>query len=218
IENRLSGSKRYKSKFYVGSSVYVQNNWLVNPKTLTYANPDELNRNRLLFTTGISLHAGKPIRPRLDLVAEYFHQQSEGQDYQEYIEGTYQKTGIRLSYTAAEITAKTLRYYQIKHEWLFSRNLFIGAFGEKLTDAYLYNQATTTDLRPSINTYNFGLVTGGEISFQPGNRISYHTGVRFRYGLTNIYAKNPETAYSLLSPSSTLSGRVYFSVQYHIGK
>ena len=175
------------SRWFVGQTSEVNNNWLLNQDLKNAARQE--SKNSILphmsmthaFVLSKEVHPGKSIR------AEFIVAKREGQNILTYSEGIIQRKTLDLNYSGLTILADQKSLYtqsifgfQVKSHWLGGVSLCVLS-GSKLAIGQLENTPM------GYRKMNVSLVAGYEKEVLLSKRISLASGFRLSGGLTNIF-------------------------------
>lgn len=183
----------YKS-FDIGLTGSVKNIWLLNKATYIGLEKHTLTATIADFGKDLGLIGAYTFSNKLGIQGEVFLLAEKGQKYKEYLNGKYVTREIDLNYYSFNLL---LNYNLNKRN--FGSSLIIGGYGSILKTAYEVVDDKATDQSSNFLKHDFGAVIGYEFNRQVMENLIFTTGLRFNYGLMNIYNDkfNPTTAGSL---------------------
>jgi hypothetical protein len=175
------------SRWFVGQTSEVNNNWLFNHDLKNAARQE--SKNSILphvsmthaFVLSKEIHPGKFIR------AEFIVAKREGQNILTYSEGIVQRKTLNLNYSGLTLLVdqksmktQSIFGFPVKSHWLGGVSMCILS-GSKLAIGQIEN----TPL--GYRKMNVSLVAGYEKELLLSKRISFASGFRLAGGLTNIF-------------------------------
>jgi len=185
-QNPAGKERRAFRKFYVGTRGQLANTWLVNQKTISGFKSASLVSTNATFGSNFGLYAGTNLLNRLDLQADLNILAQNNQDYNEYLNGQYVSSKLKLDYSQL---ALSLRYYINSYNFMEGEHgINFGAYLAYLHNAYQNIDDQTLYISDSYNNIDYGLMVGYEYIFPLYGHLGMGTGVRAYYGLNNIYS------------------------------
>ena len=139
-----------------------------------------------------------------------------GQKYNELINGKFTPTDISLTYNEINLTAKLRRKQIFMYPLQATHILYAGPFIAKLNEANersLFNNSSSTKYKST----NMGAILGYDFELNFGKRFAISSGIRIKYGFTNIFKGDLQTP-AFINRTRTASGGVNFSVKYFFSK
>ena len=185
-QNQAGKERRAFRKFYVGTRGQLANTWLVNQKTISGFKSASLVSTNATFGSNFGLYAGTNLLNRLDLQADLNILAQNNQDYNEYLNGQYVTSKLKLDYSQL---ALSLRYYINSYNFMEGEHgINFGAYLAYLHNAYQNIDDQTYYISDSYNNIDYGLMVGYEYIFPLYGHLGMGTGIRAYYGLNNIYS------------------------------
>jgi len=173
-------------KFYVGTRGQLANTWLVNKKTISGFKSTSLVSTNATFGSNFGFFAGTNLLNRLDLQADFNILAQNNQDYNEYVDGQYVTSKLKLDYSQL---ALSLRYNINSYSFMEGEHgINIGGYLAYLHNAYQDIDGQIKYLSDSYNNIDYGLMLGYEYIFPLYGHLGLGTGLRAYYGLNNIYS------------------------------
>ena len=196
-----------QNSWHFGLTGNLANTWLLNATTRDGFGHDPSYKT--IFQAGYSLGivAGWYSRNKSSIQLEALLIDKGGQRYRHYIGDRMEDQELTLSY----LTGALLYKYRIGRSLSFvipttspilkrrikrretlnnATNLIVGLYGSYLYDASEFMDDQKTDITPLYHNMDFGFITGLEFNYRIRNALTLAPGIRFNYGLTNIYKGN----------------------------
>ena len=175
------------SRWFVGQTSEVNNNWLFNHDLKDAARSESNNSIHPSFSMSHAFVIAKEIHPNKFIRAEFILAKSEGQHFQTYLEGTIQHRSIELNYSGLTLLAdqksmktQSVLGFPLKSHWLGGVSMCFLS-GSKLAIGQEEN------IPVGYRKMNVSLVAGYEKEVLLSKRISLSSGLRLSGGLTNIF-------------------------------
>ncbi|MFO8234841.1 MAG: hypothetical protein R6U04_05510 [Bacteroidales bacterium] len=201
-----------KPKIYIGTSGQFTNTWLLSNKTLNSIKNSPYSAAEPQRNNSFSLIGGIELNDRLSFQVEGLLNNSNGQNYKEYLNGKFITNQINLNYSSIQLAG---RYKFIKEgkNIPVSHNLVFGTYGSYLQNANQHINDEQQNIRASYKNYDFGLLVGYEIDSRISQNLIFSSGVRLDPGLINIYSGSEELP-SEFNKTYTTSLSLQLSLKY----
>ncbi|MDT8402535.1 MAG: hypothetical protein RQ743_12640 [Bacteroidales bacterium] len=199
------------SKFYVGTTGQLANTWLVNQKTISGFKSASLVSTNATFGSNFGFYAGTNLLNRLDLQADLNLLAQNNQDYNEYLNGHYVSSKLKLDYSQL---ALSLRYYIMSDRFMHGEHgVNFGGYLAYLHNAYQKVDGETFYISDTYNKIDYGLVLAYEYIFPLYGQLGLGTGFRAYYGLNNIYSGD-EYIPAYMNVTNNASVNITLSLKY----
>ena len=175
------------SRWFVGQTSEVNNNWLFNHDLKNAARQESKNSILPHMSMTHAFVLSKEIQPGKYIRAEFIVAKREGQNILTYSEGIVQRKTLDLNYSGLTILAdqktlytRTIFGFPVKSHWIGGVSMCVLS-GSKLA----IGQSENTPI--GYRKMNVSLLAGYEKEVMLSNRISFASGFRLSGGLTNIF-------------------------------
>lgn len=210
-EGRATGQR----KLAVGFTAALKNTWLLNSETVKGLKGDGLNSAEVTIFPDIGVSLMYGFSPRWTAEFNLFLASRTGQRYMDYVYGQYTNKDIILKYTQMELLANYVYVPRWLGRGNISLVTALGAYYSSLSSAsqrssmkvsmvlsnYAFDgtnlsvvgaeNATTMTVQKEITSHyghdDYGVVAGFDLAYRMGARFTAVPGLRFKYGLVNIY-------------------------------
>ena len=194
--------------FAIGIYGAVKNRWLLNQATYKGLSSEELNTTLPSFGKNLGISAVYNVKQRVALQAELAYSE-EGQSYKDYINGHYTKKSINLQY----VNLSAILKYRLSPLVGFSKasnsSFLLGFYNSRLLSAEEKIRHKSQDVMAEYKPNDAGVLAGFEYEYSVSKSMVVTTGLRFKYGLTNIYSGKGRIPSSL---SKTRNGSVDLNI------
>lgn len=211
-EEVVKRTRNYKA--YIGVTSSIRNVWLLNDLTFRGFDENELHSTVPDFDMAIGLVSGLTLSDRLATQGEMMIISNYGQKYRDYVNGKYVKRDLDLDYFQLNVILS----YKLKlhNENKLSSSILLGPYWGLLKSASENIGKENIDIKANYKQSVFGVILGYEYLYSASPRLGLHSGLRFTYGISNIYSGNN------LIPASfrkTHPGAVSFNlgIRYNVG-
>lgn len=177
----------YRSGFSFGIGGAIKNHWLLNNTTYRGLSSEELTSTLPSFGKSLGILMSYDISTRVALQTELVYSE-EGQSYKDYIGGKYQKKTTALAYYSLSAIAKYRLHPLFAMSNASSSNVLLGIYYGRLQKAEEILENNVRDLSQEYKEFDTGIFVGYEYEYILFNSFTIVPGLRFRYGLTNIYS------------------------------
>jgi len=185
-EKVVKRTRNYKA--YIGVTSSIRNVWLLNDLTFRGFDENELHSTVPDFDMAIGLVSGITLSDRLATQGEMMIISNYGQKYRDYINGRYVKRDLDLDYFQLNVVFS----YKLKlhNENKLSSSILLGPYWGLLKSASENIGQETLDIKSNYRQSVFGVILGYEYLWSVSPRLGLHSGLRFTYGISNIYSGN----------------------------
>lgn len=187
IELGEKDSIAFRRGLSVGISGSIKNHWLLNNTTYRGLSSDELTTTLPSFGKNFGVLMAYDVSSRIVLQAELVYSE-EGQSYKDYIGGKYQKKTTALAYSSVSAIAKYRLHPLFAMSNAASSSVLLGIYYGRLQKAEEILEDNTRGLSHEYKDFDVGIFIGYEYEYKLFKSFVITPGVRFRYGLTNIYS------------------------------
>ncbi|OFX85298.1 MAG: hypothetical protein A2W99_14975 [Bacteroidetes bacterium GWF2_33_16] len=196
---------------YIGTIGQFANTWMLNDKTLNGLDSDNLTKTNASFGYNLGFFIGTNISQKTDMQLDLDFLVNNNQNYNEYLNGHYVSSQMRLNYSQASLS---LRYLIISKRFIKGEHrLSIGSYLGYLRNAYQVIEGESVSVLNTYNNFDYGLLLGYEYVIPVYNKIDIGTGFRAYYGLQNIYSGD-NTIPSYMNKTNNASVNITLSIKY----
>lgn len=204
-------SKKAFHDLYVGATGQFANTWMVNEKTINGLNGSNLTKTNASFGYTLGFFVGTNITRSIDLQLDVDVLVNSSQSYNEYLNGHYVSSQMKLNYSQAKLS---LKYSKLSKRLLIGEHgIILGAYLGYLRNANQYIDGISTSAYQSYNNMDYGLFIGYEYIIPLYKKIGIGTGFRAYYGLQNIYSGD-DFIPSYMNKTNNASINLTLSVKY----
>ena len=174
--------------FSLGITTAIKNTWLINNET--FEGFDRLNHNRtdLKFYPDIGINLNYQHNRRWGLETGLFLSSATGQTYRQYIHGKYTHRSISLNYLQWEIMASHTTGNRIfENPGSVRLKSMLGFYTSVMNSATEIIEDNRFDVKTLYSGFDYGIVLGQYVQWQPVQRIVFSPGIHVKWGLTDIY-------------------------------
>lgn len=208
-ENPTAHTPPYKISFGIHGA--IKNHWLLNQTTYRGLSSEELNTTLPSFGKSLGVSSTYNLASKVAVQAELGYAE-EGQRYKDYINGKYTKKSIDLSY----IHLATIFKYRLSPFLAIpgssNSSLLLGFYNGRLIHAQEKVGSYSRSVTNEYKSHNTGFLAGFEFERAISKSMLVTSGIRFNYGLTNIYTGNGRVPASL---NATRNGSVDLHISLH---
>lgn len=203
-----------KREYFIGTSGNFTNSWLLSNKTMNSIRNSPYSAAKPQRNNSFSLIGGINLNERLSLQIEALIEKSNGQDYQEYLNGKFINNQIHLNYSTLQVAGRYKFIKEGKHIPV-SHNLVFGTYAGYLHNANQNINDEEENIRNKYKNYDLGVLFGYEIDSRISHNLILSTGVRIDPGLINIYTGSEEIP-SEFNKTYTTSFSLQLSLKYNL--
>jgi hypothetical protein len=205
-EKEKSRTYSWQNSSY-GVYASLSNTWVMNNKTISGLRADELVRTQASYGKDIGVFYMQPLSVSTALRLEYLFYSQANQNYNEYYNGKYVASNISMRYQQFN-----LLFHWQPGEQNHRHTIYAGGYGGYLFQATQRIGDEEESLLREYSRLDYGFV-GGYWYQLPAfeQRIPLAIGVRFKYGMPNVFQGN-ESIPADFSSTRNLAFQVTFSV------
>lgn len=185
-EQGMAIGKRSRGKTSYGFQASLTNTWLMNDKTESGLQSDELVATQASYGKDFGLFVSHQLNSRWGLRLEYFFYNEVNQRYNEYYNGRYVNSAISLRYQQMDVLFEFAPFRNSSQH-----KMYCGLYGGYMHQA---NQVLGGERRSLMSEYaqfDYGVVGGYFYHLKAFSRVMpTAVGVRFTYGLPNVFEGN----------------------------
>ncbi len=174
--------------FSLGITAAIKNTWLINNETFEGFNRLNHNRTDLRFLPDIGINLHFQYTRRWGIEAGLFFSSSTGQTYRQYIHGKYTQRSITLNYLQWELMAShTTGKQAFQNSNTVSLKSSLGLYASAMNSATETIENERSDVAPLYSGFDYGMLMGQYLQWQPARKIVFSPGIHLKWGLTDIY-------------------------------
>lgn len=194
----------------VGIVYGYKNTWLINQETRNGLNPTKLGNTLPTFHQDIGITSSFELNNQHLFGLEFLWKSEAGQNYQQYINGSYVKRNINLDYL------KIQTFYLLRSNG-FPGEAVLGGYMARLTMAEEHVDKIRLQVDDSYSKFDYGLLAGYQLNLTLKSKILVKPGIRVSYNLVNIFNGNDITP-SRFRKTHNLSASFNISLSYSLTK
>ena len=188
LADASSNNKNPFSSFSLGITTAIKNTWLINNETVEGFNRLNHNRTDLKFYPDIGINLHYQHNSRWGLETGLFFSSSTGQAYRHYIHGKYSHRTISLNYMQWELMAShTSGTRMFRNPNAVSLKSVLGFYASAMNSATEIIGNDQFDVKSLYSGFDYGIVMGQYLQWNPARRIVFAPGIHVKWGLTDIY-------------------------------
>jgi len=198
------------TSFSIGLLGQFANTWLLNPKTFTGLQSQELTATNATFGKNFGMTASANLSEKTGVRADICLISQNRQNYFEYINGQYLSTGLELDYSSISImVSRRLGISKRQHA------INIGAYAGFLQQAKQVIGSTAEIITKEYSNTDLGLIAGYEYHWPITPHLFFGTGLFAKIGLTNSFSGTQEIP-DFLNRTRNAAFILSFSFNYSI--
>lgn len=182
-EGPVSGNR---GKFSAGLSLSGKNTWMLSEETFNGLNKHNLNTTKINFLNDLGLTLRYSADEKWSFEGSAFLSSKNEQSYRQYLNGVYSDKSYVLRYSSLEVTA--VRDISRPGFAKPSVTLTAGAYVSYLHSAYKILNSDEFNVSDQYKPLDYGFIVGLGVEITAFGNFVLIPGLRFRYGLPNIFS------------------------------